>query len=308
LPIDEKSNRLSKILIRLKYLRAFIKSEKPDIMIAFDRNANYRALLASMGTVTPVIISVRNPPQIYYSSMINRIIVALLFPRAAGCVFQTSGQRDFFAKKIQRKSRIILNPLHEKYLGISPPSERKKEIVNSSRLEGYKNQAGIINAFIRLHHDYPDYILKIYGGDHGDGTKEILEGIISKHKAGDYVKLMGASDSLEKDIVNASIYVFNSDREGLPNVLMEAMALGLPVISTDCPCGGPAALINDGVSGLLIPVGDEEALCNALRRLLDNPQYAESLGREARKIGEVCNINTITAQWLDYIRCISHSE
>ena len=301
---DEGKSRFTKAVLRVKYLRSIVRLEKPDVVIAFDRNANYRALCAVIGIITPVIISVRNPPQTYYSSLINRILVALLFPLAAGCVFQTTGQRDFFSAKIQKKSRVILNPLNPKYIDIAPPTERRKEIVHSSRLEGYKNQAGIIQAFVRIQSDYPDYVLKLYGGDSGDGTKEVLKNIIAENRAEDYVKLMGASDTLEKELNMASLYVFNSNREGMPNALIEAMALGLPVISTDCPSGGPAALINDGIDGLLIPVGDQEALERAIRRLLDDPEYAEKLGQAARKTKERCHIEAIASEWRDYIEKI----
>ena len=68
--------------------------------------------------------------------------------------------------------------------------------------------------------------------------REILESIIHENHAEDFVKLMGGSNTLEKDLADAALYAFSSDWEGLPNALMEAMALGLPVVSTDCPCGG----------------------------------------------------------------------
>lgn len=298
---DENKSRLVKAMLRLKYLRDFLKKEKPDLIIAFDRNANYRALLAATGLATRVIISIRNPPQTFYGSFKDRMIVAMLFPRANGCVFQTSGQREFFSAKIQSKSRIILNPLTPKYIGVKPPDKRTKEVVHSSRLEGYKNQAGIIRVFFRVHNDYPDYVLKLYGDDSKDGTKEILELMIAEKNAGDYIKLMGASDALEKELNQAALYIFNSNREGMPNALLEAMALGLPVISTDCPSGGPAALINDGVNGLLIPTQDDEALELSIRRLLDDPDYAEGLGWAARRISEKCNIVAIKEEWREYI-------
>lgn len=56
---------------------------------------------------------------------------------------------------------------------------------------------------------------------------------------------MGASDELEKKLNDAALFAFSSDWEGLPNALMEAMALGLPIVATDCPCGGPATLIEN---------------------------------------------------------------
>ena len=109
-------------------------------------------------------------------------------------------------------------------------------------------------------------MLKIYGGDSGDGTKEQLEELIAERKAEDYVFLMGASDSLEKVLVNASVFAFSSDWEGLPNALLEAMALGLPIVATDCPCGGPRTVMKDGVNGLLVPIKDEEALAEGICR------------------------------------------
>jgi glycosyltransferase involved in cell wall biosynthesis len=278
-----------------------LKAEKPDVVLAFDRTANYRALMAKTRGI-PIIISIRNPPSEFYSTWQQKAMIRLLFPRAAGCVFQTEGQRAFFPKRTQRSSRIILNPLNPKYSGILPPTERKKEIVHSGNLIAFKNQAGIVRAFIRVHADYPEYVLKLYGRDRGDGTKENLERIIAENDAASYVYLMGVSEDLERELVAAAMFVFNSDWEGLPNSVSEAMALGLPVIATDCPTGGPAALITDSVDGLLIPIKDDNALEQAMRRLLADPIYAESLGAAARNsIWEKCLIDNIAKQWQNYI-------
>ncbi|MCL2051080.1 MAG: glycosyltransferase [Lachnospiraceae bacterium] len=305
---DEKKSRALKAFLRVKYLRDLIKKENPDIVIAFGRNTNYRAVMAAAGLITPVIISIRNATAVEFASVTQKILAAILYKRAAGCVFQTSEQRNFFSKRIQKKSRIILNPLNPKYINQNPPLKRTKEIVHSSRLEQRKNQAGIINAFINIHHDYPDYVLKLYGGDSPDGTRTALEKLIAVNNAESYVKLMGRSDSLEKELNTASIYIFNSDWEGLPNALMEAMALGLPVISTACSGGGPKTLIEDGFNGLLIPVGDENALENAIRRLLENPDFAETLGQAASKINEKCHLDAIAKEWCNYIEEICESK
>jgi glycosyltransferase involved in cell wall biosynthesis len=101
----------------------------------------------------------------------------------------------------------------------------------------------LLDAFFMVHEKHPDYVLRIYGNDSGDGTKEILEKKIEEAGAKDYVFLMGGSEHLEEDLPKGSIYAFSSDWEGLPNSLMEAMALGMPVVATDCPCGGPAEII-----------------------------------------------------------------
>lgn len=298
---DEKKTRAVKFLLRIKYLRAFIKKEKPDILIAFVHRANYRALTASIGTKVPVMISVRTDPAGHYDAVSDKIQIPLLFPRAAGCVFQTEGQREFFAPFLQKRSKIILNPLHDKYLGTLKPETRKKEVVQSGRLVDFKNQPMLLRAFIEVHKKHPDYILKIYGGDSQDGTKEILESIIEKNHADDYIKLMGASDSLEKELADAALYAFSSDWEGLPNALLEAMALGLPIVATDCPCGGPRTVIQDGVNGLLIPIKNQKALEDGINRLIEDPEYGEVLGENARKISEIANAKAIFEQWRDYI-------
>lgn len=302
---DEKKNRITKMWLRVKYLREFIIEEKPDVVIAFAHKANYRALQAAKGTNIPVVISVRTDPVGHYDGMLDKIQIPRLFPHAAGCVFQTEGQRSFFPQYLQEKSRIILNPIHEKYIQTESPKERTKTVVQSGRLVDFKNQPMLIRAFVKVHEVHPDYCLKIYGGDSFDGTKEILQQTIDENHAQDYVKLMGASDSLEKDLIDAAVYAFSSDWEGLPNALLEAMALGLPVVATDCPCGGPKTVIKNGVNGLLVPVKDEQAMAEGICRLIDDPVYAESLGRNARKISDIANGKAIIDQWREYIETIT---
>lgn len=298
---DEGKNRISKVLLRIKYLRKCIKDENPDIVIAFAHKANYRALTAAIGLKVPVVISVRTDPAGHYDSLLDKIQIPLLFPRAAGCVFQTEGQRDFFPEYLQQKSRIILNPVNDKYLNVPKPETREKTVVQSGRLVDFKNQPMLLQAFFQVHAKHPDYDLKIYGPDSFDGTKEILEGIIKENHAEDFIHLMGGSDELEKQLPKAAVYAFSSDWEGLPNALLEAMALGLPIVATDCPCGGPRTVITDGVNGLLVPIKDAQAMTEGINRLIEDRELAEKLGENARKISEKINGVSIIAQWRDYI-------
>lgn len=299
---DENRSRISKMLRRIWYLRRFMKKEKPDVIVAFTRGVLYRALAAGIGTGIPVVISVRTDPVGHYDKKADKLRIPLLFPHAAGCVFQTEGAKAFFAPYLQENSRIILNPLNPKYVGVPEPAVRTKDVVQSGRLVDFKNQPMLIRAFLKVHEKHPDYTLKIYGPDSKDGTKEILESIIHENHAEDFVKLMGGSNTLEKDLADAALYAFSSDWEGLPNALMEAMALGLPVVSTDCPCGGPKTLIEDGVNGLLVPIMDEKAMTDGILRLIEDRELAERLGREARKISERVNEDAVFEQWQTYLQ------
>lgn len=300
-PGDEKKGRVTQFLLHIRYLKQFLREEKPDILIPFARKALYRGLTAAYFMKIPVLISIRTDPVGHYDMLFDKVQIPFLFPRADGCVFQTEGAREFFAPRLQKNSRIILNPLNPKYIGVPEPDKRTKTVVQSGRLVDFKNQEMLIRAFHEVHKKHPDYDLKIYGPDSKDGTKELLERTIAELHAEDYVQLMGASDSLEQDLVDAAAFAFSSDWEGLPNALMEAMALGLPIVATDCPCGGPRTIMTNEEDGLLIPIKDQKAMENGINRLIEDPALAEKLGRNARKIAEKANDEAIYEQWRDYI-------
>ncbi|MEG1848708.1 MAG: glycosyltransferase, partial [Lachnospiraceae bacterium] len=114
---EENRSRITKYLLRIKHLKRLLQQEQPDVLIAFAHKANYRALMAALHLSVPVMISVRTDPVGHYDSLLDRILIPWLFPHAAGCVFQTIGARDFFPKLLREHSRIILNPIHDKYIG-----------------------------------------------------------------------------------------------------------------------------------------------------------------------------------------------
>lgn len=298
---DAKKSRLTKAFLRVWYLRKLIQEEKPDIVIAFAYKAIYRLLTATVGMKVPLMIAVRTDPVGHYDRLIDKLLIPILYPRVTGAVFQTEGQRDFFPEYIRNKSCIILNPVTDKYLNAPIPERREKTVVHSGRLVDFKNQPMLIEAFVQVHQKYPEYDLKIYGPDSFDGTKELLESTIKRHGAENYVHLMGPSDELEIQLTNGAVYAFSSDWEGLPNALVEAMVLGLPIVATDCPCGGPRTLMRDGENGLLVPVKDKEAMAAGIMKLIENPEYAEELGMEARKITESVNGPAIISQWRAFI-------
>lgn len=299
---QEGKGRISVFWARIINLRKFLLEVQPDVVISFARKANYRALTATIGTKIPVIISVRIAPVGCYDHLTDKIQIPLLFPRAAGCVFQTQEQKEFFPKYLQDKSRIILNAINPKFIGNPFPESREKAVVHSGRIVDFKNQRMLIRAFEEVHKKHPEYVLKIFGQNTYDGTWEQLEAQIEENKAWDYVKLMGGSNQLEKDMLRGAVAAFSSDVEGMPNAMLEAMALGLPVVATDCPPGGPRMVITPEENGLLVPVGDEKALAAAMNRLIENPKLAEKLGRNAAEIGKKAGAEMIFREWEEYLQ------
>ena len=300
-PEDENRNHFSKILRRTRYLKEFLLETKPDVLVAFAQKALYRALMAEKGTNVPVVISIRTDPVGHYESIVDRFIIAHYFDRAAGCVYQTIGQKEFFKPHLQEKSRIILNPVNEKYFDVTHPAQKEKSVVQHARLVDFKNQPMLVEAFLKVHEKHPDYVLRIYGPDSFDGTKEILEDLIQKNNAQDFVFLMGGSDALEQEIPKGEIYAFSSDWEGMPNSLLEAMAMGMPVVATDCPCGGPATVITNEENALLVPVKDASAMEGAINRLIEDKALAAKLAANAAKLKDIANADVIFTQWKEYL-------
>lgn len=314
---DERRGRFRKVFLRLKYLREAIKMENPDVVIAFTRKPIYRTLAAMIGLSTPLIVCVRTDPKDHYEELTDKILLPLFNRSVAGAVFQTTGQRDFFSERWQRISTIILNPVNSKYFADNSDIPKSKTIAQHARIVDFKNHPMLIDAFMMVHKKYPEYDLKIYGPDSFDGTMQIVKKKIKDYEAEDFIHLMGGSDELEKEIPKAEIYAFSSDWEGLPNTLIEAMAMGMPIVATDCPCGGPDTVMEkrtDGfviddssgklvatMDGILVPIKDPEALACGIIYMIEHPQFAAECASHARRISAVTNSANIVKQWKEYI-------
>lgn len=319
---QEQASRLSKQWYRVANLRKAIKEEKPDVIFSFCIKANYRATMATVGMDVPVIISVRSDPKVDYVGKKNELVNKLFLNKAAGCVFQTEEAQSFFDDVLQQKSTIICNPVNEKFLKANRKTPTKK-IVCIGRLVKLKNQILLIKAFERVLKKYPDYELFFYGDCSEDDCKEFLIDYVNKteitlpvlggQSAGkkialkEVVHFMGISNTLEKDIADASMFVLPSNYEGMPNALMEAMTLGLPVISTDCPCGGSRYWIEHMKNGQLFPVGDEDALEQAILYFIEHPVEAEEMGKKAREKLKSATLDKVYVRWKEYMEQVVES-
>lgn len=298
LTADETStSRIANFFGRLKKLRYIFEQSCPDLILTCNGKNNMMTLAAAMGLKCSVVLSVIADPVMEYYTKIMRLIARTFFTLADGIVIQTEQVREFFPKRIARKCKLLPNSLNPEFMIEKYAEKKNKEIVAVGRLDKNKNQAMLIRAFAEIAEGYPEYKVVLYG----DGEeRDNLETLIQEKNLQNRVVLAGRVSDVAEKIRKSEVFVLTSYTEGMPNALIEAMALGLTVISTDCPSGGPRQLIEDGVNGILIPPGDDKALASALNKLLSDDEYRNELGIEAYKLQEELSPERVNALWRDY--------
>lgn len=244
-----------------------------------------------------LITSERINPEIYKGSSALKL-KEKIYSESDGIVFQTQRAMDFYPKEIQKKSIVIHNAIGNEYVYQVPEiNERKKKVTAIGRLSDQKDYPTLLEAFREVLKQHPEYTLEIFGnGPDKDKLKQLSEEL----GIGSSVYFMGAHKDAIVQAADSACYVMSSKYEGMPNALMEAMAVGLPCVSTDCP-NGPAELITSGVNGVLVPVGDAQALSEAILRMIEDRDFAEKCGANARKILETHNINIKAKEYMEYI-------
>ena len=283
---------------RATKLRSLIKREAPDVVLSFLGGPNIRMLVAAVGLKVKKIVSVRNDPNKEYgTNPLKKAFVRKLFARADGCVFQTEDAAQYFSPKARAKSVIIYNPVAESFLGVNR-AEDSKNIITVGRMSPQKNHLLLINAFAEIADEFPDERLIIYG----DGPlREVLKKRVKELRLEERVLMPGNILNVEEALSKAKAFVLSSDYEGMPNALMEAMAAGVPCISTDCPCGGPRMLIQNEVQGMLVPCRAKEALANALRKVISDIEYQRMASKAAKKRAADFMPDKVFEQWNEFL-------
>lgn len=291
-------SRIRNFCHRFRKLRNIWKQEKPDVVVSFIGKNNFMAIATAAFLPVSVAVSVRGEPTEEYYNPMMRAIAKHLFHYARGIIFQTEDAKAFFPNRVQRRSVILPNPLDTACIRPRFSGKRDNTIVTVGRVDDNKNHRMLIDAFAANHTEFPEMKLVIYGN--GDMRKNLLQ-YIEELGLEASISMPGNVSRIPDYIERARIFVLTSDTEGMPNALLEAMALGLAVISTDCPCGGPRTVIRDGSNGLLVPVRDTQALTEALRKLLSNPDFEQSLGEQAAKIQEQLSPEQVNREWQQYL-------
>ncbi|MDD3141811.1 MAG: glycosyltransferase family 4 protein [Lachnospiraceae bacterium] len=292
--LGEKTNgKFLKRVGRIFALRRVIKSNKKQIVVSFGTETNLFTILATRFLPNKVIVSERNDPnQCTYPKFRN-----FIYQFADRFIFQTKEAQDCFPQKIAKRGIVIPNPL-KSGLPNGSTEPRNKKIVAVGRLEKQKNYKLLLDSFERFHKRHAEYQLVIFGK--GELLKELQEMTIEK-EIQEFVCFAGFSSNVQKELINAAMYVLSSDFEGISNSLMEAMAMGVPSISTDCPIGGSALLIENNINGMLVPVGDSKAFSEAMCKIVEDENFAKQLSENATTIAQKYSEQKICDMWMQNI-------
>lgn len=308
----KSANKFATFYSRVKLAKKAFNDLKPDIIISFSSRTNIYSIIANFFYDSPLIISERNDPNSDPNQWYYKLLRKIIYRFSDGFVFQTNGAQKFFSKNIQERSVVIQNPVFiNSAITKEKLKEKEKSIVSVGRLAQQKNHRLLIDAFSALGDEFKDYKLIIYG----EGNKrDELETYIALKKLNDRVSLPGRFKDIHTRIINSSLFILSSDYEGMSNALMEAMALGIPCISTDCPIGGSSDLIENRKNGLLVSVGNKCELTSAMEELLKDTYLSERISTEAKNILYTNSFETIISQWDKYVvkihskKCITAKE
>mgnify|MGYP002548617160 FL=1 len=286
-------------------MRKLIKNIRPYFTITMFAPMYIVTYFAQLGLGVPQIVSERNDPKRFAGKELVKRLYQFLLKRADGIVFQTNEAASYYYKSKNNKSIIIYNPIIKKELPDVNTDNRLGRVINIGRLHPQKNQKMLIDAFIKLHHVFEEYKLDIYGAGE---LSEYLTDYISENNATGYISLKGTTNDVLGELNKSELFVLSSDFEGMPNTLIEAMCMGVPSISTDCPCGGPREIIENGENGILVPVGDSDSLFEAMKKVLSDESLEEKMAHNAERIRDVLDINKIGNQWIDFCEYISEEK
>lgn len=283
-------------LLAYKELREKIFITRPDCLIIFSLGLAEVGVWAGKRNNISVILSERVDPNYLPKSKVHRFIRLLVYKACSGIVFQTVEVKKYYSKSIQKKGIVIPNPIMDDKLPMANVDSPRKEIVAVGRLSDEKNYELLITAFSEL--NISEYKLRIFGeGPLFNKLQQMIEALDMK----DNIFLEGQVDRVIEHIKDSDIFVLSSKHEGMPNVLIEAMAMGLACISTDFSSGGARALIVHGENGMLVPMNNIKSMKKVILELMNDAILKRKLKVNALNIRKTNSKEIILPMWIDFI-------
>jgi len=288
--IDKISNNIKRTLV----LRKALKKNPSQPVISFITETNILTLIAGMGLGLPIIVCERNDPNFSFRNHGWRILRNKTYPLASRIVLQIESSVSYFSSGIQRKITVIPNPAIKPVFNgrIKKDQTGSKILLAMGKLTKQKGFDLLLKAFAEISPKFPNWTLRIWG----EGPlRDSLEKLRNQLELQNKVQFPGLTKQPNEIMRNADLFVMSSRYEGFPNVLVEAMACGLPVISF--ACHGPRDIIRDGVDGVLVPPEDVPALSVALEQLMDDEEKRKRLSACSPEVLERFGLDKVVALW-----------
>jgi glycosyltransferase involved in cell wall biosynthesis len=281
--VDLGARRLSHSILPLT---GYLRRERPRVLVSSISHSNLAALWAARlaGQSTPVVVTVHNTlsrstqGQGYLAQRVWPRLIRTFYPWAAGVVAVSRGAADDLARTSgvpRERVRVVYNPVitpdllaraaespdHPWFCPGQPPV-----ILGVGRLTPQKDFPTLIRAFAEVRRRRPARLIIL-----GEGPERpVLEALVKQLALADDVALPGFRENAMAFMAASALFVLSSAWEGLPTVLIEALAAGTQVVATDCP-SGPREILQEGRLGALVPVGNPAALARAIGEALDHP-------------------------------------
>lgn len=285
--------RKTKLIVqRFWSLYKYLKNASPNIIICIlCENIKYIKCFQKIFKFKIIVSERTNPADVNYAKYIKK---------ADGVIFQTERAKNYYSKNIQAKSVVIQNAIGNPLVSeIKRPEIADKKIVALGRVVEEKDYKTLIDAFCIVNKKFPEYRLTIYGDRPSEYSKMIHKYIYDLPCANRIDVYPISSDAL-CEVAKGKCYVLSSVSEGMPNALMEAMAIGMPCVATDCN-NGPAELVENGVNGLLVPIKDSQSMAEAIIKIIEDKAFAEKISENAKRIKATNSKEIISEQYFNYI-------
>lgn len=287
----------------LNALKKHFKAKPGATILSFLQPSIPLTLLAAEGLHNRVVVSERADPYRLLKKRYGYNFIRKYYQRANAVVFQTNDAKAAYPENISKKGTVIFNPINnslpEPYHG-----ERDKYVTTFCRISRQKNLPVLVEAFANFHKDFSDYRLKIIGEPQNDDDRESLnetKALADKLGVTEYIDFMPFSSQVHNLIIHDAMYINSSDYEGMSNAMLEAMAIGMPVVCTDCPIGGANAVIQHNQNGILTQVGNAEEMCEAMKKIASDKAFANSLSHNAAQIRLDLSLENTAKKWMELL-------
>jgi len=289
-------------LRRCGALRRALRKARPDFVISFTDQINVLTLMATFGMRLRMVVCDRVDPRHHPLGRAWSLLRRRFYGRCCAAVVQTEAVGTFVKRLVgHRPVYVIPNAVSPDVLAVNSSSsqqasdgtEHPRRLVAMGRLARQKGFDILIDAFASLADRHPNWKLDIFG----DGPcHDPLQQQIVRPGLEERIHLPGWTDDRLAEFSRADLFVLSSRYEGFPNVLLDAMACGLPAVSFDCP-SGPAEIIRDRVDGLLVESENVDRLADALNQLMADASTRSDYGARATDVLQRFSAAGFYARW-----------